>query len=154
MFLKQCNSNFVTYEISLMIYTIKVFSEAVYTRGDYEGTLQTENDDFCMKTKLILNRFGGNFGTIRFDEKSFFNTSLGFTPYWDCKPTNAFHADSPDVYTSEEFLNLSTIGKIHLKFDCINDSILDGCRQPILYSFVLDNQARYSFFLRSWDKSF
>ena len=28
---------------------------------------------------------------------------MGFTPYWDHKPTNAFHADSPGVYTSVKF---------------------------------------------------
>ena len=37
--LKQNNSNFVTYELSPGIYTIKDISEAVYTMGDHEGTL-------------------------------------------------------------------------------------------------------------------
>ena len=41
------------------------------------------------------------FGTLGFGEKSFFNTILGFTPHWDCKPGNAIHADSPDKYTSD-----------------------------------------------------
>ena len=54
-----------------------------------------------MKTKLILTRFGSAFGTLRFDEKSFLNTLLGFAPYWDYKPTNAIHCDSPGVYTSD-----------------------------------------------------
>ena len=53
-----------------------------------------------MKTKLSLTRFGGTFGTLRFDENSFLNTFLSFTSYWDYKPTNAIHADSPGVYTS------------------------------------------------------
>ena len=53
-----------------------------------------------MKTKLNLKRFGGAFGTLGYDEKAFFNTLLGFTPYWDHKPTNVFHADSPGIYTS------------------------------------------------------
>ena len=35
--------------------------------------------------------------------KKNFKASLGFTPYWDYKPTNAIHADSPAVYTSEKF---------------------------------------------------
>ena len=42
---------------------------------------------------------------------------LGFTPCWDYKLTNAFHSDSPGVYTSEKILNLSTIDRIHLKGD-------------------------------------
>ena len=74
------NSNFVTYKFP-GIYSIKDFSEAVYTMGDHEGTLKIEYDDTSMKTKLILTRFGGTFGTLRFDERSFFKTFLGFTPY-------------------------------------------------------------------------
>ena len=38
---------------------------------DHENTLQIEYDDFTMKTKLVLIRFGKTFGTLRFDEKSF-----------------------------------------------------------------------------------
>ena len=55
--LEQYNSIFITYELSPTIYTIKDTSEAVYTVGDHEGTLQTEYDDVSMKTKLILSRF-------------------------------------------------------------------------------------------------
>ena len=36
-----------------------------------------------MKTKLILTRFGLTFGTLRKDEKSFFNRVLEFVPFWD-----------------------------------------------------------------------
>ena len=38
-----------------------------------------------MKTKLI-GRYEIN--ALRFDEKSFFNTILGFPPYWDYKSCN------------------------------------------------------------------
>ena len=79
--MKKCNSNYVTYEISPGICSIKDISKAVYTLGDHEGTLKIEYDDITMKTKLILKRFGGTFGTLRFDEKSLFNTLSGFTPY-------------------------------------------------------------------------
>ena len=69
--LKQNKSVFVTYKIKPGIYSIKDISEAVYTMGDHEGTLKFEHDDFTMKTKQILTRFGGIFGTLRLDEKSF-----------------------------------------------------------------------------------
>ena len=68
--LKQYNSSFVTYELSPRIYTIKETSEAVYTMGDHEGTIQIEYDDISMKTKLILTPFGSTFGTLISDEKS------------------------------------------------------------------------------------
>ena len=91
-----------------------------------------------MKTKPILSHFGGSFGTLKFTTKSFFNTVLGFTPYWDHKPTDAFHADSPGIYTSEKFKKLSTIDKIHLKCNVIEGSVVSCSRQPILEGFVSD----------------
>ena len=72
---------------------------------------------------------------------------MGFEPDWDYKPTNAIHADSPGVYTSDKIiLNLNTINKIHLKCDCIDGSIQDGVKQPILFSFVLDKPPGYKVF--------
>ena len=76
--------------------------------------------------------------TLRFDERSFFHTLLGFTPYWDYKPSN--------VYTSDKILNLNTVNKIHLKCDIIHGSVVDDVRQPILYSFVLDKRRGYKAF--------
>ena len=55
-----------------------------------------------MKKKLNLTRVGSTFGTLSFDEKFFSRTLLGFTPYWDSKPTNAIYFDSPGVYTSDK----------------------------------------------------
>ena len=75
---KQYSSNFVTYGLSPGIHTIKCISEAVYTMGDHEGTLQFEYGDIIMKAKLILIRFGWTFETLRFDERSLLNSSLGF----------------------------------------------------------------------------
>ena len=114
--------------------------------GDHDGTLQIEYDDINMKTKHIFTRFGGNFGTLRFDEKSFLNTSLVFTPFRDYEPTNALQADSPTKYTSEKISNLSTIKKIHIKCDIINGSVVNGLRQPTFFSFVLDKPTGYKVF--------
>ena len=144
--LKQYNSNFVTYELSPWIYTIKGNSEAVYTIGDHRGTLRIEYDDISMKTKLLLKRFGGTFGTLRSDKKLFSNTLLGVTPYWDFKPTNAFYAARPGIYNGNEILNLSILNEIHLKANVIDGSIVNGSRQPILYSFVFDKPAGYKVF--------
>ena len=145
--LKQYNEKFVTYELDPGNYTIEDLEKAVYPLGVHEGTLQIEYDDLNKKVKLLLTRFGITFGTVRFDDKSFFHTLLGFDPYWDYKPTNAIFADALGVYTSDKsILNLNTIDKIHLKCDCIDGSIQDGVRQPILFSFVLDKPAGYKVF--------
>ena len=145
--LKQYNEKFVTCEIDPGNYTIEDLQKAVYPLGDHEGALQIEYDDLNKKNKLILTRFASTFGTLRFDKKSFFHTLLGFTSYWDYKPTNAIFAGAPGVYTSDKiFLNLNTINKIHLKCDCISGIIQDGVKQPILFSFVLDKPSGFKIF--------
>ena len=114
--------------------------------GDQKETLKIEYDDISKKTKFILKRFGSTFGTLRFDERSFFNTLFGFTPYGDYKPTNAIHADSSGVYTSDKILNSSKTDKIHLKCDGIDGSVVDGFRHPILDRFVQDKASGYKVF--------
>ena len=69
--LKQHNSNLTTYETPLAFYMSKDFSEAVHTKDDHEGTIQTEYEDISMKTIPFLTRFGLTFGTLRFDSKPF-----------------------------------------------------------------------------------
>ena len=101
---KQYVSNFVYFEISPSIYTIKDFLEAVYEMGDHEETLKIEYYDFSMIAKHLLKQFVGSFGTLRLGEKSFFSTLSNFPPYWDYKPTNVIHTDSPSVETSDKHL--------------------------------------------------
>ena len=149
--LKECNSHFITYELTPGIYTIQDISDAIQTFSGHKEIIEIEYDDISMKTKIIL-KFKNNekrlfaLGTLRFKEKSFFHTLLGFTPYWDYKPTNSNRDIIPGVYTSNRILNLSSTNKIHLKCDCIDGSIQDGVRQPILFSFVLDKPSGYKVF--------
>ena len=151
--LKQYNSHFVTYNLNPGIYTIQDISDVIRTFSGYSEIIQIEYDDISKKTKIILKFKNNNektkfaLGTLRFDKKSFFHTLLGFEPYWDYKPTNSNHAASPGVYTSHKIiLNINRINKIHLKCDCIDGSIQDGVRQPILFSFVLDKPSGYKVF--------
>ena len=67
---------------------------------------------------------------IKFDEKSFFSTILGFNTGWDYKHYNE--------YISQKIVNLGSTNKIHMKCDVIDSSVVNGLRQPILYCFVLD----------------
>ena len=80
-----------------------------------------EIDDIIKKTELFVRQV---IIATRFDEKSFFNPTLGFTPYWDYKHYKK--------YTSQKIVFLSSTYKKHLEWDCINGSFLDGCRQPHL----------------------
>ena len=108
--------------------------------GDHEGTFKIENDDITLKTKPSLTLFGGTFGKLRFDEKTFFNTSLGCTPFWDYKPTNALHSDSSGAYTCDKILKLSTTDKARIKYDVIDGPVGKGIGGPLLFSFFSMNQ--------------
>ena len=69
--LEQYNSFFIADELSPGVYSIKDNSEAVYTKGDHEKTIQSEDDNISMKTNFILTHLRSTFGTLRFYEKSF-----------------------------------------------------------------------------------
>ena len=68
----------------------------------------------------------------------FFCNVLGFTSGWDYKHYNK--------YISQKSLILGSTTKIHLKCDIIDGSVVNGLRQPILYSFVLDKKPVYKVF--------
>ena len=138
--LDEYNSNFVTYELVPGIYRYRDMAEALYyiLESEYPSSgseILIRLDDITRKTKLVVR---SGIIAIRFDEKSFFNTILGFTPGWDYKHYNQ--------YLSQKIVNLSNTNKIHLKCDAIDGSVVNGVRQPILYSFVLDKPAGYKIF--------
>ena len=85
-----------------------------------------------MKTKMVVKP---GIIAIKFDESSFFSTIWGFTSGWDYKHY------IKDI--SQTIVNLSSTNKIHLKCDVVDDSVVDGLRQTILYSFILDEKPGY-----------
>ena len=44
----------------------------------------------------------------------------------------------PGTHESEKSIDNAGIDEVHLKCDSINSSILNDCREHILYSFALD----------------
>ena len=138
--LDEYNSSFITYELEPGIYTFKDISEALSNilQPEYpepSNAINFEVDDITRNTKLVVI---SGIIAIRFDEKSFFSTVLGFTPGWDYKHYNN--------YISQKIVNLSSPNKIHLKCDVIDGSIQDGIQKPILFSFVLDKPSGYKSF--------
>ena len=149
--LKEYNSHFITYELTPGICTIQDISDAIQTFSGHEESIQLEYDDISMRTTIVLKfknekaKFAS--GTLRFDKQSFFHTLLGFSPYWDYKPTNSDHVLIAGVCPSNKIiLNLNTIDKIPLKCDCIDGSIQNGLRNPTLFTFVLDKPSGYKIF--------
>ena len=92
-------------------------------------------DDIRLKADIKTNQ------TFIFTEKSFFYTILGFTqshshPLDDIE---GFYQLIAGSYTSDKPINITGIDKIHLRCDCIQGSIVNGKREPILYSFALSS---------------
>ena len=138
--LDEYNSNFITCELEPGNYTFKDLSEVFYNilkpeDRDFNKTIAIEFDDIIMKTKLVVTP---TILAIRFNENSFFTTILGFTSCWDYKHYNE--------YTSQKIVNLSTTNEIQLKCYVIDDSVINGIREPILYTFVLDIPSSYKLF--------
>ena len=138
--LNENNSSFVVYELEPGIHTFKDISAALFNNLQLEyprpsNAIIIEFDDTTRKTKLVVRK---GIIAIEFDEKSFFNTVLGYTPGWDYK-----HYIK---YISQTFGNLTSTNEMHLKSDCIDGSVLNGIRQPIMFSFVLDKPSGYKVF--------
>ena len=92
-------------------------------------------DDIRLKSNLKINQ------TLIFTEKSFFYTILGFTQSgsYPLDDIDGFYQIIAGSYKSDRPINITSIDKIHLKCDCIQGSIVNGIREPILYSFALSS---------------
>ena len=92
-------------------------------------------DDNRLKSNLKINQ------TLKFTEKSFFYTILGFTQSrsYPLDDIDGFYQLIAGSYKSDKPINITGIDKIHLKCDCIQGSLVNGIREPILYSFALSS---------------
>ena len=92
-------------------------------------------DDIRLKSNLKNNQ------TLLFTEKSFFYTILGFTQSrsYPLDDIDGFYQNIAGSYKSDKPINITGIDKILLKCDCIQGSIVNGIREPILYSFAISS---------------
>ena len=92
-------------------------------------------DDIRLKSNLKINQ------TLKFTERSFFYTFLGFTQSrsYPLNDIDSHYQLIAGSYKSDRPINITGIDKIHLKCDCIQGSIVNGIREPILYSFALSS---------------
>ena len=49
----------------------------------------------------------------------------------------------PGSYKSDKLINITGFDKVHLKADCVQGRIVNGTREPILYSFALSSKPGY-----------
>ena len=92
-------------------------------------------DDIKLKSNLKNNQI------LIFTEKSFFYKILGFTQSrsYPLDDIDGFYQLISGSYKSDKPINITRIDKIHWKTDCIQGSIINGIREPILYSFALSS---------------
>ena len=92
-------------------------------------------DGIRLKSNLKINQ------TLIFTKESFFHTILGFVQSYsgELGDIEGFIQLIPGSYKSDKPINITGIDKVHLKCDCINGSIVNGTREPILYSFALSS---------------
>ena len=92
-------------------------------------------DDVRLKSNLKTNQ------TLIFTEKSFFYTILGFTRsrFYPLDDIDGLYQLIAGSYKSDKPIKITGFDKIHLKCDCIQGSIVNGIREPILYSFALSS---------------
>ena len=99
-------------------------------------------DDIRLKSNKTNNK------TLRFTEKAFFYSLLGLTQSHS-GPLNdieGFVQLIPGTYKSDKLINNTGVDKVHLKCDCIDGSIVNGVREPILYSFGLSSAPGHKIF--------
>ena len=92
-------------------------------------------DDIRLKANIKTNQ------TLIFTEKSSLYTILSFTRSrsYPLDDIDGFYHVIAGSYRSDTPINITGIDKILLKCDCIQGSIVNGVREPILYSFALSS---------------
>ena len=92
-------------------------------------------DEKKYKSNIKVNQ------TLIFTNKSFFYTILGFTQShsYPLNDIDGFYQLIAGSYRGDKPTNITGIDKVHLKCDCIDGSIVNGIREPILYSFALSS---------------
>ena len=121
------------------MYTILAFTQSrSYPLDDIGGFYQLMAGSYRsdkLKSNLKTNQ------TLIFTEKCFFYTFLGFTlsRSYPQDDIDGFYQLIAGSYKSDKPINITGIDKIHLNCDCIQGGIVNGKREPILFSFAFSS---------------
>ena len=132
--LKYISTKRTGYSIEPNIYDIVDLNKTLKNILPNNIKINVSIDERKYKTDLKINQ------TLIFTNKSFFYTILGFTQSrsYPLDDIDGFYQLIPGSYKSDKPINITGIDKVHLKCDCVDGSIVNGTREPILYSFALD----------------
>ena len=107
-------------------------------------------DDFRLKSNLKINQ------TLIITEKSFFYTILGSSRsrFYPLDDIDEFYQLIAGSYDGDRPVKIIGIDKIYLKADCIRGSVINGKREPFLYSFALSSPPGHRNIQRTKSKTF
>ena len=133
--LKYISTKRIGYSLNPGIYEVVVLNNALKYILTDSVEVNIKIDDIRLKSILKINQ------TLIFTEKSFFYTILGFTQSisYPLDDIDGFYQLIAGSYKSDKPINITGFDKIHLKCDFIQGSIVNGIREPILYSFALSS---------------
>ena len=116
------------------IYQISDINDALKSILPDIVKLSVSIDEKKYKTELKINQ------TLIITNKMFFFTTLRFTQShsYPLDDIDGFYQLISGSYKIEKPINITGTDKVHLKCNCIDGSIVNGIREPILYSFALD----------------
>ena len=91
-------------------------------------------DDIGIKSIFKTNQ------TLIFTKKSFFYTILEYIQSQSraLGDIEGFNQLTPGSYKCDKPINITNSDEVHINCDFVDGSVLNGVRQPILYSFALD----------------
>ena len=132
--LKYISTERMGYTIEPNIYNVVDLNKTLENILPNNVKIDITIDERKYKNDLKINQ------TLIFTNKSFFYIILGFTQShsYPLDDIEGFYQLIAGLYKSERPINITGIDKVHLKCDCIDGSIMNGTREPILYSFSLD----------------
>ena len=132
--LKYIPTKRIGYSLNPNIYNVVDLNNSLKNILPDNVQINVTTDERKYKTDLKINQ------TLIFTNKSFFYTILGFTQSHQ-GPLNdieGFYQILPGSYKSDKPINITGIDKVHLKCNVVDGSIVNGVREPILYSFGRD----------------
>ena len=133
--LKYISTKRTGYSLNPGIYEVVDLNSTLKHMLPYNVKVNITIDDIRLKSNLKTNQ------TLIFTERSFFCTILDFTQSrsYPLDDIDSHYQIIAGSYKSDKPINITGIDKIHLKCDCIQGSIVNGIREPILYSFALSS---------------
>ena len=140
--LKYIPTKRIGYSMERNIYNVLDFNNTLKNILPDNVKINVTIDEKKYKSNLKINQ------TLIFTNKSFFYTILGYTQShsYPLDDIDGFYQLIAGSYKSDKPNNITGIDKVHLKCNVVAGSIVNGVREPILYSFALDqppNHKRY-----------